>query len=381
MATATLHANGRVNLNMPNVSILVDRGEAETLRAALNAVLQEQAEAREAQAARERDLMLDPTIRDIDVLRAAQAIATEQECHRVVQQLAHMVTLYCADDEQLEDGRQLLSELRDLPRSPDRKLHLLSIMGDVEPVLSGPFKDEKDRVEAAQDYRRAHGDEDGLYRIDATGDVTVDTFTGNELLPDHPQRCALCRCDATEAKHDIAVCLYHVDHGEDDPPCPTCECEPPERAPTRRVRWVSDEWINGRNATLATAERRLSPAMVERTYTVEAYVLDRHRLPERRHTKRFPNHTDAETAADRWTHAAEWPGHTEQPDVYDPPAEVVEDEDEYPVHVGDRVRDPSDGRWRTVERIGVEGTVHMTDGGCMNADECYDIRLPSEALD
>ena len=276
-------------MTLPNISILVDRQDAESLRDALNAELPPEQAA--APAARERDLMLDPTIRDIDVLRAAQAIATEHECHGVVKQLAHMVTLYCDAD---------------------------------------------------------------------------------------VKRCALCRCDATEAKHGFSVCAYHVDHGEDDPPCPTCECEPPERAPTRRIRWVSETWVNGRNATLATDERRLAPAMVERTYTVEAYVLDRHRLPERRHTKRFPNHTDAETAADRWTRAAEWPGHTEQPDVYDPPAEVVDDE--YPVHVGDRVRDPMDGRWRTVTRI--EGdTVYMADGGCMSADECGDIRLPSEDLD
>ena len=200
-----------------------------------------------------------------------------------------------------------------------------------------------------------------------------------------PRRCALCRCDATEAKHGIAVCAYHYQNGEDDPPCPTCECEPPERAPGRRVRWVSDEWVNGRNATLATDERRVSASVVTRTYTVEGYVLDRHHLPELRHTERFPSYGEAIGVGEDWTHRAEWPGHTEQPDVYDAPAEVVDDDedtDDYPVAAGDRVRDPQDGRWRTVTHVDhAEGTVYMADGGCMSADECGDIRLPSEDLD
>ena len=301
MSTATVHANGRVNgrvnVTLPNISILVDRQDAEGLRDALNAELPLEQAA--APAARERDLMLDPTIRDIDVLRAAQAIATEHECHGVVKQLAHMVTLYCDDD---------------------------------------------------------------------------------------VKRCALCRCDATEAKHGISVCSYHYQHGEDDPPCPTCTPQQDETfvpghvlsdVTAPRIRWVSDAWVNGRNATIETKERRVSPAITERTYTVEAYVLNRHRLPERRHSKRFPNHTDAETAADRWTRMAEWPGATEARDLYDPPAEVVDDN---PVAVGDRVRDPMDGRWRTVTRIEGE-TVYMADGGCMSADECGDIRLPGEDLD
>ncbi len=259
MSTATIHANGRVNVTLPNISILVDRQDAESLRDALNAELPLEQAA--APVARERDLMLDPTIRDIDVLRAAQAIATEHACHGVVKQLAHMVTLYCG------------------------------------------------------------GDAD-------------EAFVPGQVMSD-------------------------------------------VTAP--RIRWISDEWVNGRNATIETKERRLSPAMVERTYRVEGYVLNRHRLPELRHTKPFPNYTDAERAAEQWTRAAEWPGHTEPPaDVYDPPAEVVDDE--YPVHVGDRVRDPMDGRWRTVTRI--EGdTVYLADGGCMSADECGEIRLPGEDLD
>ena len=104
-------------------------------------------------------------------------------------------------------------------QAPGSRLYLLNLWGDVEPELSGPFKDEQDRVEAAQDYRRAHGDEDGLFRVDASGSVKVDTFTGAELEP-HPRRCTLCKCTATGERFGFAVCPYHVEATEDDPPCP-----------------------------------------------------------------------------------------------------------------------------------------------------------------
>ena len=253
MATATVWENGRVNLNLPNVSIITERREAETLRDQLNAALPEQIE----------DLLCDPRIKDLHVLQAARVI-----------------------------------------------------LGD-----------------RGQDVESLNVAIDHIERQER-GDTADEAFVPGQVLSDHT-------------------------------------------AP--RIRWVSDTWVNGRNATIETKERRLSPAVTERTYTVEAYVLNRHRLPELRHTKRFPNYTDAETAANRWTRMAEWPGATEQPDVYDAPAEVVDDDDN-PVAVGDRVRDPMDGRWRTVTRI--EGdTVYMADGGCMSADECGDIRLPSEDLD
>ena len=108
MATATVWENGRVNLNLPNVSIITERREAETLRDQLNAALPERIE----------NLVLDPRIKDLHVLQAAQAIASEHECHGVVQQIGNMIELYYADDEQLEDGRQILSEARDMYDAP-----------------------------------------------------------------------------------------------------------------------------------------------------------------------------------------------------------------------------------------------------------------------
>ena len=107
MATATVWENGRVNLNLPNVSIITERREAETLRDQLNAALPERIE----------NLVLDPRIKDLHVLQAAQAIAAEHECHSVVQQIGNMIELYYADAAQLEDGRQILSEQRDMTRA------------------------------------------------------------------------------------------------------------------------------------------------------------------------------------------------------------------------------------------------------------------------
>ena len=61
----------------------------------------------------------------------------------------------------------------------------------------------------------------GCFRVDASGSVKVDTFTGGELTPE-PRRCVLCRCTATREVYGCAVCAYHVDHTEDDPQCPDC---------------------------------------------------------------------------------------------------------------------------------------------------------------
>ena len=49
------------------------------------------------------------------------------------------------------------------------------------------------------------------------------------------------------------------------------------------------------------------------------------------------------------------------------------------VEVGDRVRDPRNGRWRLVTRVDErEGQVFLADGGVMGVAECTEIRLPSE---
>lgn len=43
-----------------------------------------------------------------------------------------------------------------------------------------------------------------------------------DLQPGTALRCTLCRCAATTEKFGFRVCAYHFEHGEDDPPCSTC---------------------------------------------------------------------------------------------------------------------------------------------------------------
>ena len=49
------------------------------------------------------------------------------------------------------------------------------------------------------------------------------------------------------------------------------------------------------------------------------------------------------------------------------------------VEIGDTVRDPLDGSWRTVSQIAGEW-VFLADGGAMPLRECTDILLPSEPI-
>ncbi len=47
------------------------------------------------------------------------------------------------------------------------------------------------------------------------------------------------------------------------------------------------------------------------------------------------------------------------------------------LQLDDRILDPIDGKWRTVQRV-ENTTVYMTDGGCMGTQECWDVLLPGE---
>ena len=185
---ATVGVDG-VAIKLPRLRVVVSRENAERLRDALGAVLPEQI-----------DLEHDPRVSDLQVLRAARSLLGERGDAT-------------AGRAATQGGTQAAEDRA--------RRYLLHLWGDMEPELTGPFKDERDRVEAAQDYRRAHGPEDGLFRVDASGSVKVDTFTGAELAPE-PRRCVLCRCTATREVYGCAVCAYHVDHTEDDPPCPDC---------------------------------------------------------------------------------------------------------------------------------------------------------------
>ena len=200
---ATVGADG-VAIKLPRLRVVVSRENAERLRDALASVLPVQI-----------DLEHDPRVSDLQVLRAARSLLGErgQDTENLSVAIDHIERDAAAGRAATQGGP---------PAAEDRaRRYLLNLWGDVEPELTGPFKDERDRVEAAQDYRRAHGPEDGLFRVDASGSVTVDTFTDAELAPE-PRRCVLCRCTATREVYGFAVCAYHVDHTEDDAPCPDC---------------------------------------------------------------------------------------------------------------------------------------------------------------
>ena len=130
----------------------------------------------------------------------------------------------------LEVSRRHAERLRDalnaiLPpeaTAADRR-YLLCMWGDVDPEVCGPYRDEQERTEAAQDSRRAHGEENGLFRIDANGSLRVSSFTGAELeMPVARKGCTLCNCGAVGERFGLPVCTYHLEHTEDDPQCPKC---------------------------------------------------------------------------------------------------------------------------------------------------------------
>ena len=230
------------------------------------------------------------------------------------------------EDRLNENLRQVADGIRGARGGTARFLHILSILDGDEPVLSGPFDSELDRIEAAQDYRRAHGDETGLFRVNVAG-----------------------------TKADISRFKAWETH------------------PPLNTKWVSNAWIDGRNAIVQS----------NGWYQLHAYDTDpEDDVPKRVGAAEFTHYSDARRAGERWTRDRVWCMHRARRVLDETP--VVETNpvvDDDPAHVaeGDRVRDPFDGRWRTVARI--EGdTAYMADGGCMNVEECRDIRLPGEPL-
>ena len=159
---------GAVRLHLPRATFDLNNREAADLRDALNACLPERIE----------DLMHDPRIADLDVLRAAQALLAErrQDTENLAVAIDH-----------LERDPDAAHSMAMPPLPPDDRLYLLVMWGDVDPEVCGPYKDEDDRTAAAQDTRRAHGDGDGLYRIDANGSLRVSCFSSRELeMPPAP---------------------------------------------------------------------------------------------------------------------------------------------------------------------------------------------------
>ena len=219
------------------------------------------------------------------------------------------------------DGREQVSpgdfracpECQGTGKAPWPRRYLLSIAGDVEPQLSEPLATDRERVEAAQDYRRAHGDEDGLYRLDVQPDgrVSVDTFSGRELaMPKPVARVPVAVGDRVRDSLDgqwrevMSIDPCGTVNMRDGGAMSLAECEAAEKrlageglpAP-RRSKWVSDAWVNGRNATVHLNTMAMHEA--------GAYELENGE-PRLRHTKPFLERADAVRCARGWTFRGEW---------------------------------------------------------------------------
>ena len=104
--------------------------------------------------------------------------------------------------------------------------------GDVEPELLGPFGTESSRTDRARLHREEHGDEDGLYRVNATGTVDVDSYTGREIEP-------------TDESEQVAM-------GLDPIPDDTPSLDPPLNTRGRRAD-------GSRHGETPTGEQRVRP--------------------------------------------------------------------------------------------------------------------------
>lgn len=64
--------------------------------------------------------------------------------------------------------------------------HLITVWGDVEPALHGPFEDDAARVQAANEWRRENGYDHGNFKldIDEQGTPYIEPFTGADGLED-----------------------------------------------------------------------------------------------------------------------------------------------------------------------------------------------------
>ena len=232
-----------------------------------------------------------------------------------------------------------------------RTLRLLHLWGDVDPEISGPYDSDEDRLAAAQDYRRAHGEENGVFKLDVTGDVEADvrveSYAGGDL-----------------------------------------EMPPKPKDAPKRSKWLNSVWVNGRNALVYITSDHQS-------VVVEAYALDGEGMPHKQKRAAFDRLIDAETCGRAWVANGHWKSCTlcrctATGEVYGLPVcdyhtDHTEDDprcpDCVPVHTGDRVLDGD--QWRTVTRLDLaENTAYFADGGCMDIDEAgeREKRLPSEVL-
>ena len=60
--------------------------------------------------------------------------------------------------------------------------YLLYVWGGVEPELRGPYATDEERLDAARALAAdGGGDDHGIFRVDAVGQVEVSSFSGREI--------------------------------------------------------------------------------------------------------------------------------------------------------------------------------------------------------
>jgi hypothetical protein len=307
---ATIGPEG-AEIKLPRLSVVVEVAQARRLRDKLNAVLPEAI----------TDLVHEPRVKDVDVLKAAQALLAERG--QDTESIAVMIDSVERNADPPRRGDRIRDPIDGKHRTvakvtghavvftdgatmgiaeavhgerTDEHHYLLCLWGDVDPQVCGPYRDDKERLEAAQDSRRAHGESNGLFRVDVHGSrVTASSFTGSELeMPESPEaddddQCRECGEQTNLDGYD-GLCGNCADRAENTKRCEFCnaadavidspwlykpacvECAEEARSALeqdvlalafgkdakpaltndgRRIVWVSNVWINGRNATVA----------------------------------------------------------------------------------------------------------------------------------
>ncbi len=95
-------------------------------------------------------------------------------------------------------------------------LHLITVWGDVQPELHGPFPNEEERIEAGKKWKLEEMDPGGVFwlDIDEKGVPTIGTYTAEQLTiyENH------YRCDCGEEWSDEWTCMCNDR-------CPSCNAE------------------------------------------------------------------------------------------------------------------------------------------------------------
>ena len=151
------------------------------------------------------DLMHDPRISDLDVLRAAQAILIEDG-------LPNTAALLNGPIAARDRGAVMAPAAAPADQAAKLKHYLLVVVGAVGPELLGTFDSDEDRLEAARGYRKYRDDEDGLYRLDANGAVTTRAFAGGELdVPDVVTDTIIAAAEHVEDMVDDLIRVFSPD--------------------------------------------------------------------------------------------------------------------------------------------------------------------------